>query len=61
MVWLSAIARYLIDSGLAKMDFIDRWVNDFEKYRKSLEPFTMEYAEKITGVPVETRCEPWRT
>jgi len=54
MVWLSAITRYLIDNGLAKMDFVDRWVNGFEKYRKSLEPFTMEYAEKITGVPADT-------
>ena len=54
MVWISAIARYLIDNGLAQMEFIDRWVNDFDKYRKSLEPFTMEYSESITGVAAET-------
>jgi formate dehydrogenase major subunit len=54
MVWLSAIARYLIENGLAQTEFINRWVNDFDKYRKSLEPFTMEYAETITAVPADT-------
>ena len=54
MVWMSAIAKYIIDSGLAKMDFINKWVNNFDAYKKSLEPFTMEYAEKITGVPAAT-------
>jgi formate dehydrogenase major subunit len=53
-VWMSAIARYIIDSGLAKMDFVNKWVNHFDEYKKSLEPFTMEYAEKITGVPAST-------
>jgi len=53
-VWMSAIARYLIDSGLAKMDFVHQWVNHFDEYKKSLEPFTLEYAERITGVPSAT-------
>jgi formate dehydrogenase major subunit len=29
-------------------------VNHFDEFKKSLEPFTMEYAEKITGVPATT-------
>jgi formate dehydrogenase major subunit len=53
-VWMCAIARYIIDSGLAKMDFINKWVNKFDEFQKSLEPFTLEYAEKITGVPAAT-------
>jgi formate dehydrogenase major subunit len=53
-VWMSAISRYIIDSGLAKMDFVNKWVNHFDEFKKSLEPFTMEYAEKITGVPAST-------
>ena len=53
-VWMCAIARYIIDSGLARMDFVNKWVNNFDAYRNSLEPFTMEYAEKITGVPAAT-------
>jgi len=53
-VWLNAAAKYILDNGLAKMDFITRWVNQFEEYKKSLEPFTLEYAEKVTGVTRET-------
>ena len=53
-VWCSAVAKYILDSGLAKMDFIEKWVNHFEEYKQSLEPFTLEYAEKITGVPAST-------
>ena len=36
------------------MEFVNKWVNHFEEYKKSLEPFTLEYAEKITGVPAST-------
>jgi formate dehydrogenase major subunit len=53
-VWLSAIAKCLIDSDLANMQFVNKWVNHFDEYKKSLEPFTLEYAEKITGVPAKT-------
>src|SRR5258705_171953 len=44
---------YLIDSDLAKDDFIDKWVNGFDDYRKSLEPFTLEFAAERCGLPVE--------
>ncbi|WP_263355201.1 formate dehydrogenase subunit alpha [Acidicapsa acidisoli] len=54
LVWLSAMSRYMIDNGHAKMDFVNQWVNGFEEYRKSLEPFTMEYAAKTCEVPLET-------
>ncbi len=53
-VWMSAMSKYIIDNGLAKMEFIDRWVNHFDEYKASLESFTMEYAEKVTGIPQET-------
>jgi formate dehydrogenase major subunit len=53
-VWMCAIAKYLIENGLAKMDFVHQWVNNFDAYKKSLEPFTLDYAEKITGVPAST-------
>ena len=54
LVWLSAVSKYIIDNGLAKMDFVDRWVNGFAEYRDSLSPFTLEYAERVTGIPVAT-------
>src|SRR5882672_1223106 len=54
ILWLSAVTRCLIDNGLAKTDFIDQWVNGFDDYRKSLEPFTLEFASERCGLPVDT-------
>ncbi len=54
LVWLSAISRYLLDQGLAKKAFIDQWVHGLAEYRQSLEPFTMEAAERLTGLSAET-------
>ncbi|HZC43167.1 MAG TPA: formate dehydrogenase subunit alpha [Acidobacteriaceae bacterium] len=54
LVWISAVAKYIIDNGLAKMEFVDRWVNGFSEYRDSLAPFTLEYAERLTGIPIST-------
>jgi formate dehydrogenase major subunit len=54
LVWLSAISRYLLDNGLANTKFLDRWANGLAEYRKSLEPFNMEAAARISGVPEET-------
>jgi formate dehydrogenase major subunit len=54
LIWLSAVSRYLIDKGWVKTAFIKRWVNGFEEYRKSLEPFTLEFASERCGLPVDT-------
>ena len=54
MVWLSAVTKYIFDQGWEKRDFLDRLVNKTEEYRASLAPFTLEFAEETTGVPVET-------
>jgi formate dehydrogenase major subunit len=53
-VWICAVAKYIIDNGLAKMDFVKKWVNHFDEYQKSLAPFTLEYAEQVTGVAATT-------
>ncbi|MEY2394758.1 MAG: formate dehydrogenase major subunit, partial [Acidobacteriaceae bacterium] len=44
IVWLSAVSRYLLDNGLADTKFLTQWVNGLEEYKKSLAPFTMEFA-----------------
>jgi formate dehydrogenase major subunit len=54
LVWLSAITRYILENGLAKTSFLSQWVNGLEEYKKSLEPFTMEFAERTCGLPIET-------
>jgi formate dehydrogenase major subunit len=53
-IWLNAIAKYILDQGWHKQEFVDRWVNKFAEYKQSLEQYTMEFAERRTGVASET-------
>jgi formate dehydrogenase major subunit len=53
LVWLSAIARYILDNGLEKKEFLAQWVHGLEEYKKSLEPFTLEFAAQTCGLSVE--------
>jgi len=61
-VWLSldigtdialanAIGREIIAAGLENKDFIECATTGFDAYRKAVEPYTLEYAERETGVP----------
>jgi formate dehydrogenase major subunit len=52
-VWLNAIAKYILDQGWHKSDFVTSWVNKFEEYKQSLEPYTLEFAERTTGLPID--------
>jgi len=54
LIWLSAISRYILDQGLEKKAFLDQWVDGLDQYRASLEPFTLEFAERESGLSVET-------
>jgi formate dehydrogenase major subunit len=54
LFWLSAVTRYILENGLARQEFIDKWVNGAGEYIKSLEPFTMERASERCGLPIET-------
>jgi formate dehydrogenase major subunit len=53
-VWIQAVTKHLIDTGRHNAAFIEKWVNKFDEFQKSLEPYTLEHAEKITGLPVAT-------
>ncbi|WP_430786319.1 formate dehydrogenase subunit alpha [Virgibacillus flavescens] len=54
LVWLSAVTKYIIDQGWENRSFIDQWVNGFDEYKESLEKFTLEYAERLTGLSQQT-------
>jgi formate dehydrogenase major subunit/formate dehydrogenase alpha subunit len=47
----NAMARVILDEGLANLDFIRGRTEGFEAWRASLEPFTLARAEAVTGVP----------
>src|SRR6266481_1199393 len=54
LVWLSAVSRYILDNGLARTAFLEKWVNGLEEYKKSLAPFAMEFAAERCGLRIET-------
>jgi formate dehydrogenase major subunit len=56
-VWLSAVTREILERGWAKEDFLRERVLGLDEFRKSLEPFTLEYAEEVSGIPRETLAE----
>ena len=49
----NAVGREIIAAGLENREFIDRATSDFEDYRRAVEPYTLEYAERETGVPAD--------
>jgi predicted molibdopterin-dependent oxidoreductase YjgC len=49
----NAIGREIIAAGLEDEAFIARATDDFEAFRTKVEPYTLEYAERETGVPAE--------
>ena len=46
----NAMARVILDEGLAHSEFIRTRTEGFEAWRASLEPFTLDYASRLTGV-----------
>ena len=49
----NAMGREIIAAGLANDEFIDRATSGFEAYKSGVESYTLEWAERETGVPAE--------
>ena len=49
----NAVGREIIAAGLHNRAFIDRATTGFEAYRQGVESYTLEFAERETGVPAE--------
>jgi len=47
----NAVAREIIASGRENREFIERATTGFDAYRQAVEPYTLAYAERQTGVP----------
>ena len=50
----NAIARVILDEGLADMDFVRARTEDFDVWRASLADATLARAAEVTGVPTES-------
>ena len=49
----NAVAREILEAGLADMEFIGRATSGFEAFRESVQPWTLGEAERVTGVPAD--------
>ncbi len=47
----NTIGREIIAAGLVNQAFVNRATSHFEAYRACVEPYTLEYGERVTGVP----------
>jgi len=47
----NAMARVILDEGLADERFVETRTEGFQAWRAALETYTLEYAERVTGVP----------
>ena len=50
----NAVGREIIAAGLENREFIEHATTGFESYRQTVEPYTLAYAERETGVPADT-------
>jgi formate dehydrogenase major subunit len=48
----NAVGREIIAAGLVNQDFVTHATDGFEAYKAAVEPWTLERASAITGVPV---------
>lgn len=47
----NAVGREIIHAGLVNRSFVERATTGFAAYAASVEPYTLEVAERVTGVP----------
>ncbi len=52
-VLLNSIMKVILDEGLEDKEFIDNRAEGYDEFVNSLQTFTTEYGEKMTGVPAE--------
>ncbi len=57
IIWLNAITKYFFDQGWEDKNFLAERVNGVDKFKESLEKFTLEYAVEKTGLGMEQLLE----
>ncbi len=50
---LNAMAKVILDENLADWDFVQQRTEGFEEWRETVDKYTLEYAEGITGVSAD--------
>ncbi|MFH5799103.1 formate dehydrogenase subunit alpha [Haladaptatus sp. CMAA 1911] len=50
-VWINGLVRYIIENNLYDEEFVAERTTGFEDVKESVQAFTPEYVEEVTGVP----------
>lgn len=53
LIWISAVTKYILDQGWEDQEFLKNRVNGLDEYIQSLNKYTLDYAEKATGLSKE--------
>ncbi len=51
LVLLNAVARYVVDRGWEARSFVAERTVGFDRWKESLAPYTLDFAEATTGIP----------
>ncbi len=60
MALVNAFGNVLINEGLYNKEYVEKYTEGFEEYKKMVEKYTPEYAEEITGVKADDIREAMR-
>jgi formate dehydrogenase alpha subunit len=61
VAWLNGMANVIIAENLWDKDFVEGRCENFEEFKKSVEKYTPELVEKISGIPANDLREAART
>ncbi|MDC3417355.1 formate dehydrogenase subunit alpha [Aquibacillus salsiterrae] len=53
LVWIAAVTKYILDQGWEAKQFLAERVNNITEFKQSIAKFTLDYAEKVTGLSKE--------
>lgn len=54
MALVNAFANYLIEENLYDKDYVEKYTDGFDDYKKIVSEYTIEHAEEITGIDGES-------
>lgn len=51
VAWINGLIHVILKEGLADLDFIDKYTENFSSMREIVEKYTPQFVEEITGIP----------
>ena len=57
VAWINGMMHVIIKENLQAQDYVDSRTEGFEEVKKTVEKYTPEYVEEITGIPAQDLIE----